>query len=50
MLILNHTDPLDHLFTSGFAVQTYHKFRSSFNWRLVTTIEDLSLQYFGGYD
>ena len=21
MLILNHTDPLDHLFTSGFAVK-----------------------------
>ena len=28
MLILNHTDPLDHLFTSGFRMQTCHKFRS----------------------
>ena len=50
MLILNHTDPLDHLFTSGFAVQTCHKFRSIFNWRLITTIEGLSLQYFRSYD
>ena len=50
MLILNHTDPLDHLFTSGFAVQTCHKFRSIFNWRLITTIEGLSLQYYRSYD
>ena len=50
MLILNHTDPLDHLFTSGFAVQTCHKFRSICNWRLITIIEGLSLQCFRSYD
>ena len=50
MLILNHTDPLDHLYTSGFAAQTCNKFGFIFNWRLITTIEGLSLQCFRSYD